>query len=60
MLLFSSPVIALGPGNDFSFNLGSTHVSGNLRYFHEFDVENRLEGDAGYLNFVILLSGGAH
>jgi hypothetical protein len=23
-------------------------------------VENRLEGDAGYLNFVIPLSGGAH
>ena len=50
---FEGRVIALGPGDDFSFALGSTHVSGNLRYFHEFDVENRLEGDAGYLNFVI-------
>ena len=57
---FEGRVIALGPGVDFSFNLGSTHVSGNLRYFHEFDVENRLEGDAGYLNFVIPLSSGAH
>lgn len=57
---FKGRVIALGPGVDFSFALGSTHVSGNLRYFHEFDVENRLEGDAGYLNFVIPLSGGAH
>jgi hypothetical protein len=57
---FEGRVIALGPGVDFSFNLGSTHVSGNLRYFHEFDVENRLEGDAGYLNFVIPLSGGTH
>jgi hypothetical protein len=57
---FEGRVIALGPGVDFSFALGSTHVSGNLRYFHEFDVENRLEGDAGYLNFVIPLSSGAH
>jgi hypothetical protein len=57
---FEGRVIALGPGVDFSFALGSTHVSGNLRYFHEFDVENRLEGDAGYLNFVIPLSGASH
>jgi hypothetical protein len=57
---FEGRVIALGPGIDFSFPLGQTHVAGNLRYFHEFDVENRLEGDAGYLNFVIPLSGGGH
>lgn len=57
---FEGRVIALGPAVDFSFNLGTTHVSGNLRYFHEFDVENRLEGDAGYLNFVIPLSGATH
>jgi hypothetical protein len=56
---FEGRVLALGPGIDFSFELGKTHVAGNLRYFHEFDVENRLEGDAGYLNFVIPLSGGA-
>lgn len=57
---FEGRVIALGPGIDFSFALGQVPVSGNLRYFHEFDVENRLEGDAGYLNFVIPLSGGGH
>jgi hypothetical protein len=57
---FEGRVIALGPAIDFSFALGKIPVSGNLRYFHEFDVENRLEGDAGYLNFVIPLSGGTH
>jgi hypothetical protein len=57
---FKGRVIALGPAMDFSFALGTTHVSGNLKYFHEFDVENRLEGDAGYLNFSIPLSGGGH
>lgn len=57
---FEGRVIALGPAIDFSFALGSTHVSGNMRYFREFDVENRLEGDAGYVNFVIPLSGGGH
>jgi hypothetical protein len=57
---FEGRVVALGPAMDFSFKLGETNVSGNLRYFHEFDVENRLEGDAGYLNFTIPLSGGAH
>jgi hypothetical protein len=57
---FEGRVIALGPAIDFSFALGKIPVSGNLRYFHEFDVENRLEGDAGYLNFVIPLSGGGH
>lgn len=56
---FKGRVIAIGPAIDFSFALGKTHVAGNLRYFHEFDVENRLEGDAGYLNFVIPLSGGS-
>ena len=30
---FEGRVIALGPGVDFSFNLGSTHVSGNLGTF---------------------------
>ena len=57
---FEGRVLALGPGVDFAFALGSIPVSGNLRYFHEFDAENRLEGDAGYLNFVIPLSSGTH
>jgi hypothetical protein len=57
---FEGRVIALGPGADFSFKLGNLPVAGSLKYFHEFDVENRLEGDAGYVNFVIPLSGGAH
>jgi hypothetical protein len=57
---FEGRVLALGPAIDFSFALGQVPVSGNLRCFHEFDAENRLEGDAGYLNFGIPLSGGTH
>ena len=57
---FKGRVVALGPALDFSFALGKTPVSGNVKYFHEFAVENRLEGDAGYLNFTIPLSGGGH
>lgn len=57
---FEGRVLAFGPAVDFSFALGKIPVSGNLRYFHEFDAKNRLEGDAGYLNFVIPISGGTH
>lgn len=57
---FKGRVVALGPAVDFSFMLGTLPVSGSVKYFHEFAVENRLEGDAGYLNFMIPLSGGGH
>jgi hypothetical protein len=57
---FKGRVVALGPAADFSFVLGTVPVSGSVKYFHEFDVENRLQGDAGYLNFMIPLSGGGH
>lgn len=57
---FEGRVIAIGPAMNFAFQLGQTHVAGSLKYFHEFDVENRLEGDAGYLTFTMPLSGGAH
>ena len=39
-----------------SFNLGKVPVSTQLMWFHEFDVENRATGDAGFLNISFPLS----
>ena len=52
---FEGQVFALGPAMDFTFHVGQRPVVTNLRYFHEFNVENRLKGQAGFLNFVVPL-----
>lgn len=52
---FEGQVLALGPALDYTFHVGNRPVVTNLRYFQEFDVENRLEGQAGFLNFVVPL-----
>jgi hypothetical protein len=52
---FEGQVFALGPAVDFTFHIGQRPVITNLRYFQEFGVENRLDGRAGFLNFVIPL-----
>ncbi len=36
--------------------LGKIPVTTSLKYFHEFDVRNRLEGDSGFLTVTIPLS----
>jgi hypothetical protein len=36
----------------FTFKVGEVPVSTRLKYFHEFEVENRLEGDSGFLTVV--------
>jgi hypothetical protein len=53
---FSGRVVALGPVMNLNLQLGPLPVSASLRYFREFDVKNRLEGDAGYANITIPLS----
>ncbi|ODA67127.1 hypothetical protein A7A08_01873 [Methyloligella halotolerans] len=53
---FEGRVAALGPVANFNFNLGELPVSTSLKYFHEFDVKNRLEGDAGFLTVTLPLS----
>jgi hypothetical protein len=35
--------------------LGDRMMSANVRWFHEFDVENRLEGDAVFVTFAVPL-----
>lgn len=46
---FEGQVAALGPAINYTFLLGQIPVSTNLKYFHEFNVRNRLSGDAGFL-----------
>jgi hypothetical protein len=46
---FKGRATALGAVLTYSFALGKLPVSTQWTYFHEFDVENRLEGDAGLL-----------
>ncbi|RST87406.1 transporter [Aquibium carbonis] len=56
---FKGQVLAIGPALDYTFLLGKTPVTTNFRYFYEFNVENRLQGHAGFLNVVIPLGGQA-
>ena len=46
---FEGQVAALGPAINYTIMLGQIPISTNLKYFHEFDVRNRLSGDAGFL-----------
>jgi hypothetical protein len=57
---FEGRVTALGPTLTYSFQLGKVPVSTQWSYFHEFDVENRLEGDAGLLTISMPLSVPGH
>ena len=53
-----SPGIWPEAAESLYFQLGKIPVSSSLKYFHEFDVKNRLEGDAGFLSFTMPLSVG--
>ena len=57
---FKGRVMAIGPVMNLNFQVGKIPVSANLRYFREFDVENRLEGDAGYAVLTVPLSIAGH
>jgi hypothetical protein len=52
---FKGEVVALGATMGFNFQIGVLPVSTRLKYFHEFDATNRLEGDAGYITVAIPL-----
>jgi hypothetical protein len=43
-----------------NFQVGKIPVAANFKYFREFDVENRLEGDAGYITLTMPLSVAGH
>jgi hypothetical protein len=57
---FKGRVVAIGPVINLNFQVGKIPVSANLKYFREFDVENRLEGDAGYVTISMPLSVAGH
>ena len=53
---FKGRVAAIGPVVNLNLQVGKLPVAANLKYFREFDVKNRLEGDAGYLTITMPLS----
>jgi hypothetical protein len=52
---FKGRVTAFGPTVSANFQLGPLPVFTNFRYFHEFNVENRLEGESLWLTITIPL-----
>lgn len=46
---FEGQALALGPVVNLNFECGKIPVSASLKYFREFEVENRLTGDSGFL-----------
>jgi hypothetical protein len=57
---FKGRVTSLGPVVTYSFNLGKIPISTQLLWLHDFDVENRLEGDLGVLTVSMPLSIAGH
>jgi hypothetical protein len=55
---FEGRVTGIGPDVTYTFMCGKIPVSTELKYFREFDVENRLTGDAGLLTVSLPLSVG--
>ncbi|MGE3873959.1 MAG: transporter [Parvibaculaceae bacterium] len=46
---FEGRVTAVGATLGLNFQAGSLPVSTRLKYFHEFNAENRAEGDAAFV-----------
>jgi hypothetical protein len=46
---FEGSTTAIGATLAYNFQLGSTPVSARLKYYHEFDVKNRLPADTGFV-----------
>jgi len=46
---FEGETAAVGAVLGYNFMMGHRPVSAKLKYFHEFDVKNRLQGDSGFL-----------
>jgi hypothetical protein len=54
---FKGRVSAIGPNLTYNFLVGKTPVLTSVRWLHEFNAENRLEGDAGFVTVTIPLGG---
>jgi hypothetical protein len=55
---FKGRATGIGPLLGMTIPLGDRMMSANVRWFHEFDVENRLEGDAVFVTVAIPLQPG--
>ncbi|MBL8846184.1 MAG: transporter [Hyphomicrobium zavarzinii] len=53
---FEGRVTAIGPVLNHTFTCGKIPISTQLEWMHEFDAENRAEGDSAFLNVTIPLS----
>ena len=51
-------VTAIGPVMTYTFECGKVPVTTQLEWMHEFDVENRAEGDMGLISISMPLSIG--
>jgi len=56
---FEGEVSAIGPNLTYNFVLGKTPVFTSIRWLHEFNAKNRLEGDAGFLSVTVPLGAPA-
>ena len=54
---FKGEVAAIGPNLTYNFQIGTVPVFTSVRWLHEFDTTNRIEGDAGFLTVTIPLGG---
>ena len=54
---FKVRTTALGPNINYNFQWGQTPVSTTVRWLHEFNAKNRLEGDAVFFTAAIPLGG---
>lgn len=50
---FKGEVSAIGPFVSYNFQIGETPVATKLRWYHEFDAKNRLEGDAAFFTLTV-------
>jgi hypothetical protein len=57
---FEGRVAAIGPIVNWNFEVGKIPVSTSFKYFHEFDVKNRLEGASGFFTLTMPLSVSGH
>jgi hypothetical protein len=53
---FKGEASAIGATIGWNFKFGEHPVAARIKYFHEFNVTNRAEGDAVYLSFSVPLS----
>jgi hypothetical protein len=56
---FKGRAVSIGPEAGYSFKVADRSVSLSLRWYHEFEVKNRLEGDGVFLTLSLPLQSDA-